>query len=188
MPCFRVDFGPYLNKLGLAGTAAEVGVCRGEFSHVLLSTWAGQKLISVDPWSVQPDGALQGAVCQAEHEANYRAAVGLLQQHGQRSLILRTTSEIAALNIINESLDFCYIDAGHAVDAVTKDLNLWWPKLKVGGVFAGHDYVQDGRYSVGAGLCDFGVRGAVTPFAALYGLEISTTLEPDWPSWYVHKR
>lgn len=52
----------------------------------------------------------------------------------------------AASNYQDESLDMVFLDAGHDYDSVMKDLNAWWPKIKNGGVFAGHDYnhSQDG--------------------------------------------
>jgi predicted O-methyltransferase YrrM len=40
----------------------------------------------------------------------------------------------------DESLDFVFIDAGHLYHEVTADMNAWYPKVKSGGVFAGHDY------------------------------------------------
>ena len=40
----------------------------------------------------------------------------------------------------DESLDFVFIDASHKYDDVMDDLNCWFPKVKVGGVIAGHDY------------------------------------------------
>lgn len=40
----------------------------------------------------------------------------------------------------NESLDFVFIDAAHDYDNVLKDLYAWYPKVKKGGYFAGHDY------------------------------------------------
>jgi predicted O-methyltransferase YrrM len=39
-----------------------------------------------------------------------------------------------------ESLDFVFIDAGHLYDEVLADMNAWYPKVKSGGTFAGHDY------------------------------------------------
>ena len=36
--------------------------------------------------------------------------------------------------------DWLYLDACHARECVAEDLQDWWPKLKPGGVFAGHDY------------------------------------------------
>jgi hypothetical protein len=40
----------------------------------------------------------------------------------------------------DESLDFVYIDASHEYENVKNDLIYWYPKVKYGGVFAGHDY------------------------------------------------
>ena len=42
----------------------------------------------------------------------------------------------------NESLDFIYIDARHDYKAVWDDLEAWFPKLRKGGLFSGHDYVD----------------------------------------------
>ena len=35
-----------------------------------------------------------------------------------------------------------YLDACHTYDCVTKDLQAWFPKVKKGGVMAGHDYLN----------------------------------------------
>jgi hypothetical protein len=48
----------------------------------------------------------------------------------------------AADNFENESLDFCYVDAGHTYDCVAKDLEAWWPKIKTGSYFGGDDYAK----------------------------------------------
>jgi hypothetical protein len=49
-------------------------------------------------------------------------------------------SHEAAELFANESLDFVFIDASHDYDNVMIDLKAWYPKIKQGGVFAGHDY------------------------------------------------
>lgn len=54
--------------------------------------------------------------------------------------IIRTLSWDGASNYSDESLDFVFIDAGHDYDSVKKDLTAWYPKVKQGGVLAGHDY------------------------------------------------
>lgn len=42
----------------------------------------------------------------------------------------------------DNSLDFCYVDAGHTYEDVTKDLNAWYPKIKSGMYFGGDDYTK----------------------------------------------
>ena len=46
----------------------------------------------------------------------------------------------AARDYADESLDFIFIDAAHDQVSVEHDICAWWPKLKLGGTMAGHDY------------------------------------------------
>ena len=39
-----------------------------------------------------------------------------------------------------ESLDFVFIDAAHDMRNVLADVASWTPKIKKGGIMAGHDY------------------------------------------------
>ena len=45
-----------------------------------------------------------------------------------------------------------YIDARHDYESVKEDLEHWLPKVKLGGIVAGHDYVdgdfRQGRFEV----------------------------------------
>ena len=47
------------------------------------------------------------------------------------------SSEAASL-VEDNSLTFLYIDGNHGHDAVKEDLEVWYPKLKRGGLCAGH--------------------------------------------------
>ncbi len=38
------------------------------------------------------------------------------------------------------SLDFVFIDADHSYEIAKKDITEWYPKVKIGGTIAGHDY------------------------------------------------
>jgi len=49
------------------------------------------------------------------------------------------SEEAAALEEDN-SLSLVFIDADHTYEGCKKDIELWWPKLKKGGVMLGHDY------------------------------------------------
>lgn len=54
-----------------------------------------------------------------------------------RAAILRLTSEQAAILFVDDSLDFCYIDAQHDFLSVMQDITRWWPKVRSGGIIAG---------------------------------------------------
>ena len=56
---------------------------------------------------------------------------------------VRKESIIAAKDYKNKSLDFVFIDAGHSYVDVLNDIKAWFPKIKKGGIIAGHDYVDD---------------------------------------------
>ncbi|MCA9806745.1 MAG: class I SAM-dependent methyltransferase [Cyanobacteria bacterium HKST-UBA06] len=56
---------------------------------------------------------------------------------------LKMRSAQAAKFFGDNSLDFVYIDGSHEYNDVLEDLNLWYPKVKPGGWFCGHDYVFD---------------------------------------------
>eukprot|EP00658_Telonema_sp_P-2_P083067 TRINITY_DN8902_c0_g1_i8.p1 TRINITY_DN8902_c0_g1~~TRINITY_DN8902_c0_g1_i8.p1 ORF type:complete len:152 (+),score=56.15 TRINITY_DN8902_c0_g1_i8:46-456(+) len=43
---------------------------------------------------------------------------------------------------IRDSFDFIYVDARHDFKGVLVDIDEWWPKLKKGGVFSGHDFLE----------------------------------------------
>lgn len=53
---------------------------------------------------------------------------------------VRKTSEEASKDFADGSLDAVYIDAEHDEDSVRKDIKLWRPKVKKGGVLSGHDF------------------------------------------------
>lgn len=56
--------------------------------------------------------------------------------------VIKSQSWQASERFDDESVDFCYVDAGHTYDCVTKDLEAWWPKIKPGSRFAGDDYTK----------------------------------------------
>jgi len=167
-------FAEMLNERGLIGSAVEVGVYQGRFSHALLTHWRGSMLNLVDPWSFTSRGT--AVVGMQEDLAATRE---LLAGFGSRTAYWVTKSVAATKDIPDDSLDFAYIDGLHHLLDVTDDLQAWWPKLKQGGVFAGHDY----RHNCG-------VPKAVLAFARQVVLPFTVVPEVDHPRnalWHMTK-
>lgn len=53
---------------------------------------------------------------------------------------IRMRSDEAYKIYPDNSLDFVFIDANHSYESVKEDIINWLPKVKTGGVLAGHDY------------------------------------------------
>lgn len=53
---------------------------------------------------------------------------------------IKSLSHEAANLFEDNSVDICFIDAGHSYEAVKKDIESWLPKMKKGGIISGHDY------------------------------------------------
>lgn len=182
----RNEIPALLNQRGLIGVGAEVGVKQARYSDLLLSRWRGSRLLSIDPWlAADPDEYVDGSnVSQPEFESYYAQARERLARHGQRSTIWRLTSLAAAARVPDRSLDFVYIDARHDYASVMEDLAAWFPKVRPGGIFAGHDYV-DGVYRGTV----FGVKRAVDEFFAARAIPVAATQGPTavemYPSWLV---
>lgn len=174
-----------LNARGLTGIGAEIGVKHGQFSEYLLSHWRGRLLYSVDPWREfgREEYKDEDNVPQREQDRNYEITRNRLARFGERSEILRMTSDEAARRIPDHALDFVYLDARHDYASVKEDIGLWFPKIKPGGVLAGHDYLE-GKI----GDTVFGVKPAVDEFASAKGLRLYVTVrEPVYKSWMVFK-
>lgn len=178
----REDLPWLLNAMSLTGKGAEIGVAEGVFSEELLTIWKGRCLYSIDPWRCYSQEEYPDVmnVAQKEQDLRCERTRERLKRFGQRSQIMRMTSGDAASVIPDNSLDFAYIDAQHHYEAVKEDLGLWLPKVRKGGILAGHDYV-DGQMETGL----FGVKSAVDEFMREKGMRVHTTHEMSWRSWYV---
>ena len=121
-------------------------------------------------------------VVQSEHDTNFNICRERLKPFKSRSKIWRDYSVNAALSFTDLSLDFVYLDARHDYRSVAMDVRVWWPKVKRGGILAGHDYKNS---FVRKNLVE--VKTAVDNFALEYGLEVLSTTEDNLPSWYIIK-
>lgn len=160
----------FLSVLNLSGAGAEIGAGGGYFSFIVLSRSRLQKMYSIDSW--------EGDCAKREPIARQK-----LFPFGNRSVVIRASSLAATPLVDDDSLDFLYIDADHRYESVAADLAAWWPKLKKGGLFSGHDYV-DGDFFEGK----FGVKKAVDKFLSNHAHSDFHAVPSKWPTWYCIKR
>jgi hypothetical protein len=179
----RNEFPRLLNELQLFGSAIEVGVAEGYFSHGLLDSWPGI-CWQVDPWKIlqTPGFSPHGEATDADQEARYQRMLNKAKEYRGRCQVMRSTSEDAVITFVRDFFDFVYIDAIHTYEANKQDLSLWWPKVKPGGVFAGHDYLNGTFHGQ-----LYGVKTAVDEFAKEKGLTVHSTPDDQWPSWFIFK-
>ena len=57
---------------------------------------------------------------------------------------IRKPSTQAAQDFADRSIDIVFIDAAHEYDPVKEDILAWLPKVKLGGILSGHDYLHEG--------------------------------------------
>ena len=172
----RNEFPLLLNYWGLLEVGVEVGVCEGLHAKCILDYWPGI-LHLVDPWSPLVDYQEE-----YDHERNLQTTLSHLAAHASRYRIHRTTSLEALRAFEDESLDFVYLDANHAYEAVRSDLEGWWPKVRVGGMLAGDDYgiIEEQWVDFGHNKVRFGVKRAVDEWAKKIRRNISLDIYADW--------
>ena len=152
-----------------AVVGAEVGVWRGQLSLALMGHFPGLTMYLVDPYIVfGDDSAYVKTNRQTKFAAqdDYDRLFTCLEAYaagfaGKRAKFVRSTSREAAKNFPSKILDFVFIDAGHTYEEVKEDIALWYPKVRDGGIVAGHDY---GGRSDRRGV--WGVKRAVDEMAA----------------------
>lgn len=126
------------NDLGYR-TGAEIGVARGEFSEELCQAISGLQLLCVDAWSHYE--GYRDTVSQARFDGMYAETIERLRPY-PANVVKAFSTEAAAL-VKDGSLDFVFIDAAHDFYHVTQDIAFWSPKVRRGGIVAGHDWKRD---------------------------------------------
>ncbi|CAF3208982.1 unnamed protein product [Rotaria sp. Silwood2] len=182
-------------------TGAEVGVQLGTFSLHLLKNWSNcVEFHAIDLWAHQEHYQDPANSPQSVQEEAFQTAKKNLENFNHIIRYHRNFSHLAAKEIKNESLDFIYLDARHDYVGVAEDLQSYWPKLKPGGIMAGHDYLDLDEQRTIDPEQDWGVdargikrtdnkavKSAVNEFAREKNRQVLQTIRDTWPSWYMRK-
>ena len=153
------------NKNNLIG--AEIGVYYGDTASDYLGILDIKKVYLIDPYVIHPRYSEQ-IMKESEEEAHAK-----LDIYKDKIEWVRTTSA-KAVDMFNESsLDFVYIDGDHSYKFIQEDITLYYPKVKKGGLFSGHDYRS---YAPG-------VIAAVNEFCKKNSLDLHRGGQMDWWIW-----
>ena len=177
----RDDFGKLFNQLELLGKGAEIGVQAGLYSQTLRNTWKGEELYLIDRWKYDPDYKDIANVSDEKQIKLYLSVVDKFANDDSIQVIKKDSIE-ASKQFPDEFFDWIYLDADHSYAGCMNDLEAWYPKLKKGGIFAGHDYL-DGEFACGS----FRVKSAVDKFIKDKIVNLITTDEEMGKSWYFVK-
>jgi len=149
---------------------AEVGVWEGNNARHLMELNL-ERLFLVDPYKAYKR--------HTQEEMNEAMGIALpkIASHptAYKTSFIRMESVEAAMLFPDEYFDYVYIDGDHSLEGAEKDLEAWWPKVKCGGYFAGHDYSSS-----------IGVMNAVDTFCEERGLTVQTWAHPGTEDGAMH--
>jgi len=127
---FADYYSEIIKKMPSGARLVEVGTYKGcSFSYLVVEAInSGKKfdIVGVDacPW---PDV-----------EADFHKNMKPLQGHFRT--LFGGDSFVRAKDFEDESIDFLFIDANHTYEYVSQDIAAYLPKIKPGGIIAGHDF------------------------------------------------
>lgn len=154
----------------------ELGVAEGYFAEQIIQSGPVAGYVGVDRYGGDRghDGAQYAA---AHHRINNAPELGDIIY----TRLLKCSFSDALINETLKKLRFAmiYVDGyAHTGQDAGQTLREWWPRVPIGGIFAGHDYDPQKWPETVA---------AVDAWAAAEGLEINLTDEQHEPSWWVRK-
>lgn len=166
-PCFT----ELIAKEDLVGI--EIGVDSAETSVRLLSELSIKKLYLIDPY-INYGNFSGGGVLEDNSIAERckRTAEERLKGYENKIVWIIDFAE-NCVDRLEDNLDFVYLDGNHRYEYIKKDIELYYPKVKSGGMLAGHDYKNN----------EPGVILAVKE--SLTELGIETFRQSNWDWWII---
>jgi hypothetical protein len=120
----------------------EIGVYAGEGAFFILNTLPIKKLYLVDPYleyeEFKDTLGWEGRR-QTDYDNFFLMATNLLKKFKDKIEFIKKKSEDATGDI-PDNLDFVYIDGNHEYEFVKRDIEMYYPKVKKGGVIGGDNF------------------------------------------------
>lgn len=124
------------------GRIVEVGCWLGRSTTYIaqLCRSRSAELICVDTWagsSDRFDAGYREQLATRDIAGEFRAHLDAI---GVTARCCRRSSVEAAAEFEPGAIDLVFLDASHDYQAVAADLAAWWPRVREGGILAGHDF------------------------------------------------
>jgi glycosyltransferase involved in cell wall biosynthesis len=146
----RDDLAQLFAELGFT-KGCEVGVAEGRYSEVLLKANPKLELHMVDPWHGYSDNPQNKS--KGKHEFAYRETLRRTRDYKMAIPVMQESMEYVR-QVVDESLDFCYIDGNHQFNYVLPDIIEWSKRVRSGGIIALDDYYELDPKRWGAGVVE----------------------------------
>jgi len=134
-----------LKEMPKNSICAEIGTYDGDFAKKILYFTNPKKIHLIDPWV---DSWHAGAPHQDKMDNRYQNVLKRFDREinlGQ-VVINRGYSHEIYNSFEDNYFDWIYIDGNHQYEFVKKDLELYYPKIKIGGFITGDDYYGKGKW------------------------------------------
>jgi hypothetical protein len=117
----------------------EIGCYEGLNSLVMLVLNKDLKLVTIDNYDNMD--VYTGGPRQEKQFSDLikDLAINNLSRFRDRIDIVLKSSEEAVKDYPDNNFDYVYVDGEHTYEATKRDMKLWYPKVKVGGILGGHD-------------------------------------------------
>lgn len=140
-----IELPDVINTFGDNLRGIELGVWYGNNMCYLLDNCPNISVINgIDPYKPYQDWNRFINV-DIMNQAKDNALANLKNFPSYRwNLWIQESMQAASTAYFNTSFDFIFIDGDHSYEMCYKDLNLWYDKIRSGGLFSGHDFSLPG--------------------------------------------
>jgi len=162
-PGVKKEFQAVLDILPTVSRVVEIGSHLGIGSTQLLAKSPNvEAVLCIDPYKYPSE--------QEIDFYRFKSFMRNTQAYNSKVSIIMATADNVAKFFPSHWFDLVFVDGEHDYFSVSRDINAWWPKIKMGGLMCGDDMEMDSYdpefinqdYVNG---CHHGVVKAVTEFA-----------------------